>query len=155
MCFETITRLLPIRLTRQFDHCQKKNGGALAAHRLDITMEVSDQSMVLLDQHIEKGIGWAQSSKADLTVYQKLMAAYLYIPAFSDHALHILLKAWIRGELRCMSNGPARSNPSTLFGGSSFSAERLTGRGYKASFLPPIFDVALVCRRAVVGSFLK
>ena len=67
---------------------------ALAVEGLEITVEISRESMTLLDQHMCKGEGWASTGRLDLSVYQKPLSAYLYIPSSSDHAPHIL-RAWI------------------------------------------------------------
>ena len=54
---------------------------AMAVEGLQITVDISDHEMTLLDLHMEKGTGWAADGRLDLTVHQKPLSAYLYIPA--------------------------------------------------------------------------
>ena len=110
---------------------------ALAAENLDITFEISRVSMVLLDQQMEKGSRWEQTGRLDLTVFQKPLSAYLYIPAFSDHAAHIL-RSWIHGELiRYVKRSSCFNAFATV---RRAFIHRLTARGYVAGYLQPIFD---------------
>ena len=70
-------------------------------------------------------------------MHQKPLSAFLYIPAFSDHAGHIF-RAWIRGELIRYAK---RSSAFAAFDAVRRTfILRLTARGYTAAFLQPIFD---------------
>lgn len=113
---------------------------ALATHGLDITIEIHETSAVMLDQQITK----LPSGRLDLSVYQKPMSAYLYIPAHSDHAQHIL-RAWVKGELiRYIKRSSCIDNYLTT---REYFIDRLMRRGYTAQFLQPIFDSVVYASR--------
>eukprot|EP01052_Picozoa_sp_SAG31_P006374 SAG31_NODE_292_length_18283_cov_10.859859_17_plen_445_part_01 len=117
---------------------------AFAQHGLEITAEVTSTSFTMLDLLCEKGPDWQNTGKLDLSVYQKPGNAYLYIPGFSDHPIHVL-RAWIKGELvryaKRSSSFEAFDRTRRLF------VSRLFTRGYSVVFLQPIFDAVLYDHR--------
>eukprot|EP01052_Picozoa_sp_SAG31_P019893 SAG31_NODE_1470_length_8219_cov_6.189039_5_plen_274_part_00 len=117
---------------------------AFAQHGLEITAEVTSTSFTMLDLLCEKGPDWQKTGRLDLSVYQKPGNAYLYIPGFSDHPIHVL-RAWIKGEL--VRYAKRSSSFETFDRTRRLFVSRLLTRGYSVVFLQPIFDAVLYDQR--------
>ena len=68
-------------------------------HRtINLTGEISDQNLVMLDADIHKGEHFAQSGQLDVRLFEKKMAAHLYIPPQSEHPAAVI-RASVKGNL--------------------------------------------------------
>jgi hypothetical protein len=104
--------------------------------KLNFTPDIQSEAVDFLDLHIYKGDRFRTSGILDLTVHQKVMNTYLYLPFQSYHPT-FMKKSFVKGELiryvRLCSNAREFLNIRQLFW------DRLRARGYPASFLRPIF----------------
>lgn len=95
-----------------------------------------DSEAAFLDLRIHKGPRFAESLIFDLSVHQKKMNLYLYIPYHSFHT-DAAKRSFIQTELmRYIRNSSDRSEYSEL---KKIFYQRLRDRGYPSSFLLPIF----------------
>jgi hypothetical protein len=65
---------------------------------INLTGEISDQNLVMLDADIHKGEHFAQSGQLDVRLFEKKMAAHLYIPPQSEHPV-VVIRASVKGNL--------------------------------------------------------
>lgn len=90
-----------------------------------------------LDLRIHKGARFQTSRIFDLSVHQKKMNLYLYIPFHSFHT-DAMKRSFIQTELmRYIRNSSDRKEYAQL---KQTFFQRLRDRGYPSSFLVPIFD---------------
>jgi hypothetical protein len=113
--------------------------------QLKVNPSVSEYSVQFLDLVVAKGARYLSEHKLDLSVYQKPMHAFLYLPPSSSHPPHTI-KAWIRAELaRFIRNSSSLSSYLSVRG-AFFS--RLIDRGYTTDELVPIFSSISYDQRA-------
>jgi hypothetical protein len=107
-----------------------------AAIGINLTWEISQQSVDFLDLTIFKGNRFQQTGIMDSRVYQKPLNKYLYLPFKSAHT-HAMKRAFIKGELiryrRNCSSEFDFNNCCKLF------FKRLRARGFPHSFLMSAF----------------
>lgn len=90
-----------------------------------------------LDLHISKGHRFASTALFDLSVHQKKMNLYLYIPFHSFHTA-AMKRSFIQTELmRYVRNSNDREDYYSL---RQIFYQRLRDRGYPHSFLTPLFN---------------
>jgi len=90
-----------------------------------------------LDLRIHKGLRFRSTNVFDLSVHQKKMNLYLYIPFRSYHT-DAMKRSFIQTELmRYIRNSSDRTEYSQL---KPIFYQRLRDRGYPTPFLQPIFD---------------
>jgi len=90
-----------------------------------------------LDLRIHKGLRFRSTNVFDLSVHQKKMNLYLYIPFRSFHT-DAMKRSFIQTELmRYIRNSSDRADYSQL---KRIFYQRLRDRGYPSSFLLPIFE---------------
>lgn len=95
-----------------------------------------DSEAAFLDLRIHKGRRFAESLVFDLSVHQKKMNLYLYIPYLSFHT-DAAKRSFIQTELmRYIRNSSDKTEYAEL---KKIFYQRLRDRGYPASFLLPLF----------------
>lgn len=113
--------------------------------QLNFTPDIQEEAVDFLDLHIYKGERYRASGILDLTVHQKVMNTYLYLPFQSYHPT-FMKKSFVKGELiryvRLCSNAREFLNIRQLFW------DRLRARGYPRSFLRPIFTTVDYAKRS-------
>ena len=68
-------------------------------HRtIRLTGEISDQKLIMLDADMHKGENFARTGQLDVRLFEKKMAAHLYIPPQSEHPVAVI-RASIKGNL--------------------------------------------------------
>lgn len=103
--------------------------------RFDFVVHSSEAAF--LDLQVHKGPRFSESNIFDLSVHQKKMNLYLYIPYHSFHS-DAMKRSFIQTELmRYIRNSSQREHYSKL---KQVFYQRLRDRGYPAFFLLPIFD---------------
>ena len=103
--------------------------------RFDFVVHSSEASF--LDLLIHKGPRFSECRIFDLSVHQKKMNLYLYIPYHSFHS-DAMKRSFIQTELmRYIRNSSQREHYSQL---KQIFYQRLRDRGYPSFFLLPIFD---------------
>lgn len=111
---------------------------------LNYTFCVDDYQAVFLDLIISKGPRYFKEGRLDISLFQKPINAYFYIPWFSAHPVH-LKSGFVKGELlRYIRNSSSFANyllSKQLF------YRRLRARGYPRNFLKPIFQSILYSSR--------
>lgn len=96
-----------------------------------------DSEAAFLDLRIHKGPRFTESLIFDLSVHQKKMNLYLYIPFHSFHT-DAAKRSFIQTELmRYIRNSSDRTEYSDL---KRIFYQRLRDRGYPSSFLQPLFS---------------
>jgi len=104
---------------------------------IKLTVNVSNHSVEFLDLNLTFGERWVKSGKLDISVHQKAMNAFLYVPHRSYHTT-ASKQSFIRAELiRFIRN--SSSLLSFLLVRKRFFY-RLRNRGYSDRFLRPIFE---------------
>lgn len=99
-----------------------------------------------LDLRIHKGLRFRSTNVFDLSVHQKKMNLYLYIPFRSYHT-DAMKRSFIQTELmRYIRNSSDRTEYSEL---KRIFYQRLRDRGYPSSFLLPVFDNIHYCDRSL------
>lgn len=102
--------------------------------RINLTFSSSPTSVAFLDLNI---IIDSTSSSLYVTTYQKPINRYGYLPPFSHHPIHVL-KGFISGELiRYLRTNTRIEDFKTM---KTLLWSRLLKRGYKTSFLLPLFS---------------
>ena len=97
-----------------------------------------------LDIHIFQGSRFHSSGTLDLSLYQKTLNLYLYLPFSSFHTI-ATKRAFVSGELRRYTTHCSSREKFILFRKLFFY--RLLRRGYPAAFLKPLFKKAHYDRR--------
>lgn len=105
--------------------------------KLRFDFVVHDSEAAFLDLRIHKGARFDASRIFDLSVHQKKMNLYLYIPYHSFHSA-AMKRSFIQTELmRYIRNSSDRGDYVRI---KQIFYQRLRDRGYPPSFLLPLFD---------------
>lgn len=99
---------------------------------INLTFEISDARVIMLDLEIYKGPRFRKTGRLDIKTYQKPMNRYSYLPACSYHS-DAMKRAFIKGEaIRYVrSNSQLEAYLELL---QSFK-DRLEARGYAKRFI--------------------
>lgn len=106
-------------------------------HNLQLSVTVSTQKVEFLDLVISKGPRYAAEGRLDLSVHQKALNSYQYIPHRSFHH-PAMFKGWIRAELiRYLRNTSSFADFVAI---KQLFFQRLRARGYPVKLLLPLFN---------------
>ena len=109
-----------------------------------LTNEISERQLIMLDADIHKGENFLTSHQLDVRLFEKAMAAHLFIPPASEHPPAVI-RASIKGNLIRLVKRSSRL--SYFLESRSKFYERLRARYYGHTFLQTEFARVSWCDR--------